>query len=226
MMRRTRAVTAGLLTAGALAYASWMLQGLVAPGGSHPVRTYASELSATDQATSWFFRSADVLAGGLVGGAAALVLRTRPASRLGWWALALFAAATVADAALPLSCAPSTDAVCAAREASRQVPLGHEIHLVTSVVASVSLLAAVVLLAASLRARGGALCALSALAGVGYLVGTAWTLAEAGRAFVDVPWPAALGVAQRGQLLCATVWLIVVAASWRRGFDPARREPR
>lgn len=225
--RRGGPLVAGLLGVGGLVYASWVLQGWVAPDGLDPVRTYASELSATDQATSWFFRSADVLAGLLVGAAAALALRARPGARLGWCALVVFAAATVADAAFPLSCAPSADAACAAREAARQVPLGHEIHLVTSVVAGAALLVAVVALTASLRAGGGPLATLGVLAGAGYLLGTALTLAEAGRAFVDWPWPAALGVAQRGQLLCASAWLVALAGCWARGLDrsPGVRTP-
>ncbi len=215
-----------LLALGGLAYASWLLQGWVAPDGLDPVRTYASELSATDQAKSWFFRCADILAALLVGSAAALALRSRPHSRLGWWALGVFAVATLADAAFPLSCAPSADAACAARETARQVPLSHEIHLLTSVVAGAALAFAVVALSTWRLGRGRALITLSVLTGTGYLLGTALTLAEAGRAYVDWPWPAALGAAQRGQLLCASAWLLVLAARWRRGLRPGRGEPR
>lgn len=162
----TRA-SAALPALGALTYTAWVLEVLVRTG-LDPVRTYVSELAASDQPFGAFFRATDLVAGALVLAGAVLGWagtrrsgaepeahgagsgdgsRSRAGSRLrsrsplrsrsrsplrfrfrepwalvGWGALALFGAATVADSRLPLSCAATADPACAARETPGSCP--------------------------------------------------------------------------------------------------------
>ncbi|MFD0414622.1 DUF998 domain-containing protein [Streptomyces sp. NPDC127108] len=224
-----RTAVAVLLALGALAYTTWALEAFL-PTGLSPLRTYVSELAAEDQPYGTFFRSLDFGAGVLVcaGAVLALLRRTRPAglsrglallSTLGWAGVAVFGAATAADSRLPLSCAPTADAACAARERAGLVPAAHSAHAVSSSVAVAGALVGMVLLTVVVRragARGGGPAGglLTVLLGV-ELAATVWTLAavaafDAGRG----NW--GLGVAQRLQLLTIAVWLVVVAWLVRR----------
>ncbi|GHJ93682.1 hypothetical protein SNE510_32010 [Streptomyces sp. NE5-10] len=237
----TRA-SAVLLFLGALAYTAWVLE-VVVRTGLDPVRTYVSELAAADQPLGGLFRATDLAAGLLVlAGAVTGLLATRapagpapdpgvprwartdtgsPARRpwllVGWSALALFGAATVLDSRLPLSCAPTVDPECAARETAGLVPATHAAHAVSSGLAMTGALVAMVALTVAARryglwrplARTGpALVALE-------LAATAWTLAavaafEAGRGL----W--SLGAGQRLQVLLVAVWTGVLAVSVAR----------
>ncbi|MEU3478865.1 DUF998 domain-containing protein [Streptomyces sp. NPDC033754] len=214
--RATRAA-APLLALGALAYTAWLLEVLVRTG-LDPVRTYVSELAAADQPLGGLFRATDLAAGLLVlAGALAGLAATRrhgPWALGGWIALAVFGAATVADSRLPLSCAPTADPECAARETAGLVPATHLAHAVSSSLAMTGALAAMVALTVAARryghwrplARAGpALVVLE-------LAATAWTLAavaafEAGKG----TW--SLGAGQRLQVLLVAVWLAVLAGS-------------
>lgn len=215
-----RTAVAVLLTLGALAYSTWLLEFLL-PTGLSPLRTYVSELAAEDQPYGAFFRALDFSAGVLVcaGAVVALVwLRAWPGARalgvIGLAGVALFGAATAADSRLPLSCAPTADAACAARERAGLVPAAHAAHAVSSSVAVAGALVGMVLLTVAVRrcrtrpkARAGGV--LLALVGV-ELAATVWTLAavaafDAGRG----TW--GLGIAQRTQLLTIAVWLVVLA---------------
>ncbi|EPH43488.1 hypothetical protein STRAU_3473 [Streptomyces aurantiacus JA 4570] len=185
-----------------------------------------SELAAEDQPYGTFFRALDFAAGVLVcaGAVVALVwLRPRARSRalslltvLGWAGIALFGAATAADSRLPLSCAPTADAACAARERAGLVPAAHAAHAVSSSVAVAGALVGMVLLTVVVRksrawpaARaGGVLLALVCVE----LAATVWTLAAVA-AFDAGQGTWGLGVAQRAQLLTIAVWL-AVAAVW------------
>lgn len=211
--------TAALLVLGALAYSAWVLE-FVLRTGLDPAGSYVSELMATDQPYGRFFRATDLVAGLLVL-AAALTALTLPGRRpwtvTGWVALALFGAATAADSRLPLSCAPTADAECAAREAAGLVPFTHTAHAVSSSLAVAAAIGAMVALTLAARryrvwrplARTGpVLVALE-------LAATAWTLVgvaafEAGRG----TW--GLGVGQRLQVLLVAVFLVVLAASVAR----------
>ncbi|MFF9064703.1 DUF998 domain-containing protein [Streptomyces sp. NPDC014891] len=243
----TRA-SAALLALGALAYTAWALEALLRTG-LDPVRTYVSELAASDQPFGTSFRAADLLAGALVLAGAVLgragTRTPRPAATpapghrrppepggtptpepgrarrvrepwalLGWGALALFGAATVADSRLPLSCAATVDPACAAREAAGLVPATHTAHAVSSGLAMTGALVALVALTAAARRYGPR----RPLARTGLVVvalelaATVWTLAavaafEAGRG----TW--ALGAGQRLQVLLVAVWLAVLAYS-------------
>ncbi|MFI9121058.1 DUF998 domain-containing protein [Streptomyces bikiniensis] len=242
MSRTVRRTAAALLALGALAYTAWVLEVLVHTG-LDPVRTYVSELAAADQPLGGLFRATDfaagllVLAGALTGlagawracGSGAPGHKGRdPWAVGGWIALAVFGAATVADSRLPLSCAPTADPVCAARETAGLVPATHAAHAVSSSLAMTGALAALVALTVAARRHdrrlplartGPALVALEFAA-------TAWTLAavaafEAGKGL----W--ALGAGQRLQVLLVAVWLAVLAYSLARSpAGDGRRERR
>ncbi|MEU9038185.1 DUF998 domain-containing protein, partial [Streptomyces sp. NPDC048352] len=146
----------------------------------------------------------------------------RPASRgvwavAGWAGVTLFGAATAADAWLPLSCRPTVDPECAARETAGLVPATHQAHAVSSSLAMAGALVGTVALTvaarrygrhAPLARHGPALVVLELLA-------TAWTLTAislftAGRG----TW--ALGAGQRLQVLLVALWLGLLAYSVHR----------
>ncbi|MEV5976054.1 DUF998 domain-containing protein [Streptomyces sp. NPDC052114] len=212
-------VLAVLLLLGALGYSTWAAEAFL-PTGLSPLSAYVSELAAEDQPYGTFFRTADFLAGlfVLVAAVGALVRLPRRGrwATAGWAGLALFGAATAADARLPLSCTPTADAACLARERAGDVPWTHSAHAVSSSLAVTGALVGMVLLTVAAR------CSLAgtwpALARTGpalvvlELAATCWTLAsvaafEAGRG----TW--GLGVGQRLQVLCIAVWITVLAWS-------------
>ncbi|MFF3836765.1 DUF998 domain-containing protein [Streptomyces sp. NPDC001930] len=234
----TRA-SAVLLALGALAYTAWVLEAVLRTG-LDPVRTYVSELAASDQPFGTFFRATDlvsgtlVLAGAVLGWAGTWRAGTRGAGRadagppdggrarrvrepwavLGWGALALFGAATVADSRLPLSCAATADPACAARETAGLVPATHTAHAVSSGLAMTGALVAVVALTVAARRYGRRppLARTGPVVVALELAATVWTLAavaafEAGKG----SW--ALGAGQRLQVLLVAVWLAVLAYS-------------
>ncbi|CAM5379256.1 hypothetical protein GCM10010329_14290 [Streptomyces spiroverticillatus] len=208
-----------LLGLGAAAYTAWVVEVLVWTG-LNPINTYVSELAAADQPLGGLFRATDLVAGTLLFlGALWALLRTprRPWLVTGWAGLALFGAATVADSRLPLSCAPTIDPECAARETAGLVPATHAAHAWSSSLAMLGALSGVVALTVAARRyrhwtpllRSGPL-----LAGL-VLAATAWTLTsvalfQAGRG----TW--ALGAGQRLQVLLVAIWLAVLAYSVRR----------
>ncbi|MFI1201760.1 DUF998 domain-containing protein [Streptomyces sp. NPDC020883] len=210
---------AGLLLLGALAYTAWVLE-LVIATGLDPVRAYVSELAAADQPLGGLFRATDLVAGLLVlaGALTALAaVRRRPWTVAGLGALALFGAATALDSRLPLSCAPTSDPVCAARETAGLVPATHTAHAVSSTLAMLGALAALVLLTVAARRHGHwpALVRLGPPLVLAELAATAWTLAEvaaltAGRG----TW--ALGVGQRLQVLLVALYVALLAGCLAR----------
>ncbi|WP_371652388.1 MULTISPECIES: DUF998 domain-containing protein [unclassified Streptomyces] len=203
-----------LLALGALAYTAWVLE-VVVHTGLDPVQTYVSELAAADQPLGGLFRATDLTAGALVfaGSAWALWRCDRRAwSVAGWTGLVLFGAATVADSRLPLSCAPTVDPECAARETAGLVPATHTAHAVSSSLAMTGALVAVVALTVAARRYGrwAPLARFGPVLVVLELAVTVWTLAaiaafEAGRG----TW--SLGAGQRLQVLFVAVWLGVLA---------------
>ncbi|WP_435845928.1 DUF998 domain-containing protein [Streptomyces huasconensis] len=215
--RRLRLALAGLLLLGALLYSTWAFEAFLTTGLS-PFRTYVSELAAENQPYGTFFRTADLLAGLCVLAAAVGALVWLPRSgwaTAGWLGLALYGAATAVDSRLPLSCAPTADAACAAREAAGAVPWTHSAHAVSSALAMGGALLGMALLTVAARRGVGEWPALArtgpALVGL-ELAATAWTLAsvaaiEAGRG----TW--GLGAGQRLQVLFIAVWTVVLAWS-------------
>ncbi|MEV2249219.1 DUF998 domain-containing protein [Streptomyces sp. NPDC050147] len=210
------------MTLGAVAYSTWLLEAFLGTGLS-PLSSYVSELGARDQPYGTLFRTADLTAGllVLVGAAGALLwLPRRWSTVVGWAGLALFGAATAVDSRLPLSCAPTADAACVARERAGLVPTAHAAHAVSSSVAVAGALVALVALTFAARRHG----LLPPLAGsLGPLVvllelaATAWTL-TAIAAFDAGHGTWALGAGQRFQVLLIAVWLGLLArAVVRRG---------
>ncbi|MFJ9459600.1 DUF998 domain-containing protein [Kitasatospora sp. NPDC101447] len=160
--------------------------------------------------------------------------RRRRWALVGWSALAVFGAATAADSRLPLSCTPTSDEMCAARETAGLVPATHTAHAVTSSLAVLGALTALVALTVAARRHGW----WPPVGRIGpwllgaELLATGWSLAaiaafQAGRG----TW--ALGAGQRLQVLLVALWLAVlavgVARSARRDrperHDPARPLP-
>ncbi|KUL38749.1 hypothetical protein ADL22_17115 [Streptomyces sp. NRRL F-4489] len=222
-----RRATAVLLLLGALAYTAWVLE-LVIATGLDPVRAYVSELAAADQPLGGLFRATDLAAGLLVlaGARTALVASgRRPWTTAGWAALALFGAATVLDSRLPLSCAPTADPVCAARETAGLVPATHTAHAVSSTLAMAGALAALVLLTAAARRYGHwpALARFGPPLVLAEAAATAWTLAEvAALTAGGDTW--ALGVGQRLQVLLVALYLALLAGCVARdGSQPPAR---
>ncbi|MFJ6566886.1 DUF998 domain-containing protein [Streptomyces sp. NPDC091292] len=212
-----------LLALGALAYSAWTLEALL-PTGLSPTRAYVSELAAANQPYGTLFRTMDLVAGLLVGAAAVGGLRWRPRlpwprarwGAAGWSGLTLYGLATVADSRLPLSCAPTADAVCADRERAGLVPGTHTAHLVTSSTAMCGALVAVVALTVALRMSGaGPLGHAATCLAAAELAATVWTLtAVAAFGAGHDGW--GLGIAQRLQVAFLAAWLLVLAAALAR----------
>lgn len=226
---RDRRAVALLLLLGTLAYTAWVLEAVLSTGLA-PTRTYVSELAARDQPYGALFRTTDLVAGVLVWAAGLrALLRLRPWGgwgTAGWAGLVLFGAATAVDSRLPLSCPPTVDPECAARERAGLVPVTHIAHATSSAIAVCGVLVA--LLSLTLAARGHAPRSLlarcgPALAGL-ELAATAWTLAAIA-ALGTADW--SVGIAQRLQVGVVGVWLGVVAVSAVRcpasAFTPGTR---
>ncbi|MFD0553113.1 DUF998 domain-containing protein [Streptomyces rectiviolaceus] len=224
-MRARAVAVSALLTLGAVSYSTWILELFLGTGLS-PLSSYVSELAARDQPYGTLFRTTDLTAGLLVLAAAVgalLWLPRRWSTVAGWAGLALFGAATAVDSRLPLSCAPTADAACVARERAGLVPATHTAHVVSSSVAVTGALVGMVALTFAARRYGG-YGVLPSLAGpvalllvLLELAATAWTLAAVA-AFDAGHGTWALGVGQRLQVLLIAVWLGLLArAVVRRG---------
>ncbi|MEU5997275.1 MULTISPECIES: DUF998 domain-containing protein [unclassified Streptomyces] len=216
-----------MLALGAVAYSTWIVEAFLGTGLS-PVSSYVSELAARDQPFGTLFRTADLTAGLLVLAGAAAALRWLPRRLLprrwdtvvGWAGLALFGAATAVDSRLPLSCAPTADAVCVAGERAGLLPATHAAHVVSSGVAVTGALVGMVALTLAAR-RYGVLPSLAGPFGLLLvlleLAATTWTLAAVA-AFDAGHGTWGLGVGQRLQVLLIAVWLGLLArAVVRRG---------
>ncbi|MFJ4096342.1 DUF998 domain-containing protein [Kitasatospora sp. NPDC089913] len=219
-----------MLLLSAVAYTAWVLE-VVLSTGLDPVQAYISELAAEDQPLGGLFRATDLVAGLAVLAAALLALAVRglrrpappaaggspgrrPWAAGGWAALALFGAATAADSRLPLSCAPTSDEMCAARETAGLVPATHTAHAVTSSLAMLGALGGLAALTVAARRYG---CWPPVRRYGPWLLGaevlaTGWSLGaiaafEAGHG----TW--ALGAGQRLQVLLVALWLALLAAA-------------
>ncbi|MEV7601019.1 DUF998 domain-containing protein [Kitasatospora sp. NPDC089797] len=235
-----------MLLLSAVAYTAWVLE-VVLSTGLDPVQAYISELAAEDQPLGGLFRATDLVAGLCVLAAAVTALATGQARRpavpgphpgagsrrapgrsrwalVGWSALALFGAATAADSRLPLSCTPTSDEMCAARETAGLVPATHTAHAVTSSLAMVGALAGLVALTVAARRqhRWPAVRRFGPWLLGAELLATGWSLGaiaafQAGRG----TW--ALGAGQRLQVLLVALWLAVLAVAVAREGGPGGR---
>ncbi len=209
-----RRAAAVLLLLGALAYTAWVLE-VVVSTGLNPVEAYVSELAAVDQPLGGLFRATDLVAGLLVlaGAVTALfTLERRPWATAGWAALALFGAATALDSRLPLSCAPTSDPACAARETAGLVPATHTAHAISSSLAMVGALGAIVLLTVAARRydRWPALARYGPPLVLAEFAATGWTLVSVA-AFTAGQGTWALGVGQRLQVLLVALYIAILA---------------
>jgi hypothetical protein len=127
--------------AGAVLYSNWLLEIVFTRRLPDP-HEYVSELAALDQPYGEWFRCGDRATAiiCLIAAAAALVgARGSRWSRIGWWLVGVFAVGTALDSTVwNMVCAPSSNAACAAREASGAVPIGHQLHLLSSSIAVVA----------------------------------------------------------------------------------------
>jgi hypothetical protein len=211
---------------GAVLYSNWLLEMVFTRTLADP-DLYISELAAADQPYGEWFRGCDLAAAVvLVIAAAAALIGVRPGwwSTRGWWALGVFAVATAFDSTVwQLVCASSSDASCAARETSGAVPIGHQLHWLSSgivLVAAIGSLLAFVL--ADVRERAPAPVRrigrfmLAALIGTAISTGVAILIDRADHVGL-------VGVAQRAELAAFAGWLIYVAlrtARTRVGTSP------
>ncbi|MFE6910710.1 DUF998 domain-containing protein [Streptomyces erythrochromogenes] len=218
---RTARPVALVIGLAAAAYTAWVLE-VVLSTGLNPIETYVSELAAQDQPLGGLFRATDFTAGMLAfaGGLLALIRllkyaeSRRPWAVAGWAGVTLFGAATAADAWLPLSCTPTADPECAARETAGLVPATHQAHAVSSSLAMTGALVGLVAMTVAARRYGwfAPLARYGPALVVMELLATAWTLSAiamftAGRG----TW--ALGAGQRLQVLLVAIWLGLLAYS-------------
>lgn len=185
------------LLVAAIAYCAWMLGPLLNPA-LDPLRTYASALVAVGAPHARVFQVFDLLAGALALGAALAVRRRLP----GWWALALFGAATVLDSTIArMGCHRLPDGTC---EAAMTWP-----HIITSTVSSGGLALAALIVALEWGGRPAWILLAAQL-----LTGSIALGAEFGLALP--------GLTQRLELLTMSIWLIWLA--WRLRTAPPRHK--
>ncbi|MFF4224342.1 DUF998 domain-containing protein [Streptomyces abikoensis] len=208
--RTARAVWAPLLLAtAAVVYNDWVLEFLL-PTGLDPRHSYVSELYAADQRFHGLFGGIELLAAALVG-TGALLARGRSPGRweeAGWWSLVAFGAASVADVAVPMRCAPSVESLCEAV---------NPWHTTTSALVHLALFASMALLLTS--AALGAPPRPAVRRWGPWVLGTAMTtaLATVGPLFGRPGWH---GVPQRAHLLLVGVWFGLLAAALRAEARP------
>lgn len=218
--RRVARVAAGIALLAAVLYSAWLLAPLVNP--AHDATSgYVSELAARDQPFSRLFRGFDAAAGLTLAMAVVVLLvrdRGRWRSNGPFIALGLFGLATFVDALLPLSCAPTSDPICAIEERLGLLPVSHQLHAVSSGAAGGLALVALVwpLLRLRARRREGAAPSWLIAPGVGlalvHTVALAYTLLEIAGLGVG-----GLGLAQRISLATLALWWVLLFLSWRRG---------
>ncbi|MFI1181304.1 DUF998 domain-containing protein [Streptomyces sp. NPDC020799] len=206
-----RAVRAGWpLFVAAVLYNAWVLE-FVLPTGLDARHSYVSELFAADQRFHLLFGGIEIVTALLVAaGAAPRVPAARgpvPADRWatgGRWALVAFAASSVADVLLPMSCAPSVNHVCEAV---------NPWHTGTSALAHAALFASMTLFIVASRTEGGRWPRIRRWAP--WVLGTALVtaLATVGPLFGRPGWH---GVPQRAHLVLVGVWLMLLAMAPRR----------
>lgn len=209
-----RVVVASWLIAGAiglagLCYSSWVLQ-FVLRIDIDPVNTFLSQLAEPGKPYSAVFSTGDKIVGILLVPAALgglLVFPRRRLTTVGWVALLLFGAATIADVLLPLKDC-GKDNSCG--ESSELFPQLHQPHAFTSTLAVTSI--AVATFAFSLAAyryhRWRILREFGLVVLVLGSIATVWMLVAD-----NLSGNYALGIAQRIQVGSMSLWLLTLAAA-------------
>lgn len=194
-------------------YNSWVTAPWLSPN-PRALLGYLSELAATDQPASGFYRVADSLAAcGLLAIAALGWCGWRAWLGRGgarWTAglLALVALATIADAIWAMPCAVTLDAQCAAAYKANPFGMDHFPHVVASVTVGSGLVASVAA-AAVARWRRGQRGGARRLAVFGALLG----LSLLGSVALEVTVGLGQGIVQAVQVLLAAGWAAYLA--WR-----------
>ncbi len=195
--------------AGAL-NANFALEGLLA-GHDGIGRRAVSELSVPGSEWSWVFRVGDGSSALLVGVLAVLLVRRtsgrRPRVAAGW--LLLVTAATSLVAALvPLACAATAGARCAASPGAAP-PWHNVLHDDVSIAGTTTAILAALLLAVAARGRRRATHATAGLLSLGLGLGLALGASGA--------LPGWFGWVQRTQVVVLSVWFVAVGAEAARG---------
>jgi hypothetical protein len=199
---------------GAVLYSNWLLQIVFTRTLPDPDE-FISELAAAGQPHAEWFRGGDRATAVvcLIAVVAALVgARASRWSRMGWWLVGVFAVGTALDSTVfNMTCAPSADAACAAREAAGAAPIGDQLHLLSSAIAVVASILSMIFFViadrveptpAPIRRVGRYMLAV--------VIGTQiWT----GIAFAFDPHGKSgqIGIAQQAELIAMAGWLIYVA---------------
>lgn len=208
-----RSVAGILIVVAGLCYSSWVLEFAWADS-LDPMRSFLSELDAANRPHREIYVVGDVTTGICALVAALLLLVPRRLFRgrtatTAVLALAVFGAATIADALLPIECIPGVDAGCP-REPSGLLPQLHHIHALTSTVAVFAIFTVMIAAGVSalritpegsvwpaLRRIGNAVLVVIALA-------TVWMLVAD-----NLTGDYRLGLAQRIQVGGMSLWLVL-----------------
>lgn len=207
----------------AIAYSAWLVEFRLGSGLS-PRASYVSELGAATQPHAEFFNGLDLATGAcIIVLAYALHRRIRHHRLLdlGCLALGAFGLGSALEAALPLDCAPSLDAQCAAREFSGHGISWHDRgHTLSSVFSIVAILVSMSLLGWALRNRPRwrwpARCWLVATPFIALLSGYVGLLAIYRRP---------VGLAERAMVSCFSLWVLLVAGTLLLAVIRKRRPP-
>ncbi|RRQ27806.1 DUF998 domain-containing protein [Rhodococcus sp. Eu-32] len=207
LQRRVTALSACLVLAGVL-YSAWVAEFFL-DTGLDPTNSFLSELDAADQPYKRFFSTADLLTGILLiasSGMGLWFLVKRRLTTIGWIALGVFGAATIADSQLPIECVPANDPNCPV-EPSGLFPQLHHIHALTSTIAVFAVFTAMIAFTVAafrhrilpvMRTFGTAVVAITSLS-------TAWLLIAD-----NLPGDWGLGIAQRVQVTGMSLFLVVL----------------
>ncbi len=201
--------------AGAVLYSNWLLE-IVFRREADP-DLFISELAALDQPYGAWFRWGDrataivLIVATAAGLAVVRGVRGSRWSRVGWWILGVFAVATALDSTVwNMVCAEHLEPTCAAEEASGAVPIGEQLHLLSSAIAVVgAILSMFAFFAADFidlpppRVRRVGLFVLAALIASAVWMGLAVAVDSADRS-------GQVGISQRAYLAATACWLIYV----------------
>jgi hypothetical protein len=199
---------------GAVLYSNWLLQIFFTRTLPDPDE-FISELAAAGQPHAELFRGGDRATAVVcvIAVVAALVgARASRWSRTGWWLVGVFAVSTALDSTVfNMTCAPSADAACAAREAAGAAPIGDQLHLLSSAIAVVASILSLIFFVmadrieptpAPIRCVGRYMVAV-------VIATQVWT----GIAFAIDPHGKSgqIGIAQQASLIAMAGWLVYVA---------------
>ncbi|MFC7326598.1 DUF998 domain-containing protein [Marinactinospora rubrisoli] len=188
-------------------YTLWALE-FVLPTGLDATVSFVSELQARDRPYAGFFRVGDLISGALsIAAGAACLAAGAPGRwpRVTGLALVVFGAATVVDASVPMDCAVSVSARCAALDRAHEFTTTHTYS--SSVAGAAALVggAALTLAVRPVAVRAfAALCALLVVEALALAVSLVLLALGFGE-----PVPG-FGTAQRVHVSAIALWLLAV----------------